>query len=159
MDKTKKKNIKRIVALCSIALVVALLAAMPLIVKQDEAEDGPKASILSGKVSVGTIATELIGGGTLVQEDAVTVSVPAAVKLKAFLVSNGDTVTQGTAIASVDRVTVMTAISQVQETLEYLSEKIGDASQITGKESVSSPLRVPAQMKCGYGEAPDCRCR
>ena len=134
----KKKNTKRFIKLICIVVVVALLAAMPLLAKQDTEEDGPKASILSGTVSTGSINTELIGGGTLAEDDAVTIEVPSAVKLKEFLVSNGDAVTEGTAIATVDRVTVMTAISQVQETLEYLSEQIEEASDTDSEESVTA---------------------
>ena len=133
-----KKYIKRVIAFVCIVAVVALLAAMPLLAKEDDQEDGPKVSILSGSVSADSINTELIGGGTLAEEDAVTISVPAAVKLKEFLVSNGDAVTEGTAIATVDRVTVMTAISQVQETLEYLSEQIEEASDVDSEESVTA---------------------
>lgn len=138
MDKTKKKRIKRIIALVCIVAVVALLAAMPLIAKQESEEDGPKASILSGIASLGNIDTELVGGGTLAEDDAVTIDLPSAVKLKKFLVANGDAVTEGTAIATVDRVTVMTAISQVQETLEYLSEQIEEAGDTDSEESVTA---------------------
>lgn len=133
-----KKNIKRIIAFVCMVAVVALLAAMPLLAKQDNQEDGPRASILSGTVSTGSIDTELIGGGTLAAEDAVTVSVPAAVKLTEFLVSNGDAVTAGTPIAAVDRVTVMTAISRVQETLEFLSGEIEGASAVSTTEKVTA---------------------
>lgn len=138
MDKARKKNIKRIIALVCVVAVVVLLAAMPLIAKQDPENDGPKASILSNTVSTGSINTELIGGGTLTEEDAVTISVPSDVKLTEFLVSNGQMVTEGTPIASVDRVTVMTAISQVQETLEYLSEEIEDAGDVSTSEKVNA---------------------
>ena len=138
MDKAKNKNIRRMIALACVAAVVVLLAAMPLLAKQDDNEDGPKASILSNTVSTGSINTELIGGGSLAEDDAVTIEVPSAVKLKAFLVSNGDTVTEGTAMATVDRVTVMTAISQVQETLEYLSEQIEKESDADSEESVTA---------------------
>ena len=134
----KKKNIKRIIALVCTACVVALLAAMPLLAKQEETADGPRASILSGSVAPGSIDTELIGGGTLTAEDSVTVSVPSAVKLTELLVSNGDAVTEGTPIAAVDRVTVMTAISQVQETLEYLSEQIEEAGEVSTTEKVNA---------------------
>ena len=133
-----KKKIKQIVALVAVAAVVALLAAMPVIAKQEPEEDGPKASILNGQVTTGCIPTELIGGGQLAEETAVTLSVPAEVKLKSFLVKNGETVTQGQTIASVDRVSVMQAITQVQETLEYLSEEIEKASDITTKENVNA---------------------
>lgn len=136
MDKVKKKKLRRaIAAVCVVALVV-LLAAMPLLAKQTPQEDGPQASILSGSVSTGAINTALIGGGALAEEDASVISVPAAVKLTKFLVANGDAVTEGTPIASVDRITVMTAISQIQETLEYLSEQIELAGQTDADETV-----------------------
>ena len=138
MDKTRKKNIQRIIALICVACAVVLLAAMPLLAKQDDKENGPEVSILSATVSTGSIRTELIGGGTLKEEDAVTISVPSAVKLTEFLVSNGQMVTEGTPIASVDRVTVMTAISQVQETLEYLSGEIEDAGAVSTTEKVNA---------------------
>ena len=73
MDKTKKKNIKRIIAIACAVAVVVLLATMPLIAKQDPETDGPKASILSNTVTSGRIDTELIGGGTLAEDDAVTI--------------------------------------------------------------------------------------
>ena len=138
MDKARKKNMKRIIYLVCIVTMAALLAAMPLIAKQNTEEDGPKASILSGTVTVDSIDNKLIGGGQLAEEDAVAVSIPAAVKLKEFLVSNGDFVTEGTPIATVDRVTVMKAISQVQETLEYLSEQIEKAGDSAGRETVTA---------------------
>ena len=138
MDKARKKNIKGIVAfVCAVALVV-LLAAMPLLAKQEDNGDGPQASILTKTVTTGSINTELIGGGTLAEEDAVTVSVPAEVKLTGFLVSNGQRVTEGTPIASVDRVSVMKAIEQVQETLEYLSDEIKNAGNVSTTEKVNA---------------------
>ena len=134
----KKKHIKRIAALVCAVAVVVFLAAMPLLAKQETEEEGPRASILSGTVSVGSIDRPLIGGGMLTAENAVTVDIPATVKLTEFLVSNGDTVTAGTPIAAVDRVTVMTAISQVQETLEYLSEQIEEAGEVSTTQKVNA---------------------
>ena len=129
MDKARKKKLKRIIAaVCAVAVVI-LLAAMPLIAGKNPDSDGPKASILSGTVQTGSIDTELVGGGTLTETDAMTVDIPASVKLTGFLVSNDDAVTAGDPIASVDRVTVMTAIAEVQETLNYLSEQIQAESE------------------------------
>lgn len=138
LGKLKTKKAKKIIALSLVGAIVLFLAAIPLIAKQEPEEDGPKASILSGTAQKGSIHTEILGGGTLAEEEAITISVPSAVKLKAFLVSNGDAVTEGTPIATVDRVTVMTAISQVQETLEYLSEQIEDAGDITTEDTVTA---------------------
>ena len=153
MDRTKKKQIKRVISLVCIAALVAFLAAMPLLTRQEQEEDGPKASILSGTVTAGNIDTRLIGGGTLTESDAVRISVPAAVKLKAFLVSNGDTVTEGDPIASIDFVTVMTAITQVQETLEHLSERIEETSTVTSEQTVSA--LAGGTVKILYAQAGD----
>ena len=124
MDKAKKRKIKQIsAAVCAVA-VVAILAAIPLIARTEAEKDGPQASILSGTVQMGSIDTELIGGGQLAEEDAVTVKVPASVKLTNFLVENSQTVSEGDAIAGVDRISVMTAIAEVQDTLDILAEEI-----------------------------------
>ena len=129
MDKAKKTKLKRIIAAVCAVAVVAVLAAMPLIAKNEAEKDGPQASILSGTVQMGSIDTELIGGGQLAEEDAISVKIPASVKLTRFLVTNGQTVTEGEAIAAVDRVTVMTAIAEVQDTLDILAEKIEEESE------------------------------
>lgn len=124
MDRAKKTKLTRIIAAVCSVVVVAVLAAMPLIAKSEAEKDGPQASILSGTVQMGPIDNELYGGGQLAEEDAVTVKIPASVKLSRFLVENGQTVSKGDAIAAVDRVTVMTAIAEVQDTLDILAEEI-----------------------------------
>ena len=129
MDKAKKTKLKRIIAAVCAVAVVAVLAAMPLIAKNEAEKEGPQASILSGTAQMGSIDTELLGGGQLAEEDAITVKIPASVKLTRFLVENGQAVTEGEAIAGVDRATVMTAIAEVQNTLEILAEKIEEESE------------------------------
>lgn len=138
MDKARKKTIKRVISLICIVAVVALLAAMPLIARQEPEKEGSQASILSGTAETGSIDRELMGGGTLTQADPVSLTIPSAVKLKEFLVSNGETVTAGTAVATVDRVSVMTAIVSLQETLDHLSEEIEEAGDTEEERSVSA---------------------
>lgn len=153
MDKAKKKTIKRIISLCCAAAVVAFLAVMPLLADTGETEDGPQASILSGTVEKQTIESQLIGGGTLAEETAVSVEIPSAVKLTAFLVANGDAVSEGDPIATVDRVSVMSAITQVQETLEYLAEEIEDASSEENSSTVTA--QAGGTVKLLYAEKGD----
>lgn len=138
MDKARNKRIRRIIAIAAVAAVVVLLACMPLLARQEQEEDGPQASILSGKVETGSISRSLLGGGTLTGEDTVAVTVPSAVLLTEYLVSNGDLVSAGDPIAAVDRVTVMTAITQAQETLEYLSDEIESARDYTENGTVTA---------------------
>lgn len=152
MNRSKKRTIKRTLLLLLLTALVILLAVLPMLATEDE-EDGPSASILSGTVTTGQLSGVIRGGGTLTGEEAVEISIPSGVLLTEFLVSNGDTVSEGDAIALADRVTVMSAIAQVQETLEYLNEEIEDARG----DEVSSTVTAQAggRVKLIYAEPGD----
>lgn len=79
-----------------------------------------------------------MGGGQLAGQAAVAVELPAEVKLTGYLVENGDTVRAGDAIAAVDRVSVMTAIAAVQQTLDDLTEQIADAASSASSQNITA---------------------
>jgi len=124
MDKARKKRIKKAVTWIAIAAVVALLTAMPLIARSEAEANGPVASILTAEVVEGSISTTLQGGGTISAERVEEVTLPDGVRITEFLVKNGAYVTEGTPIACVDKVSVMTVITQVGDTLEFLQEEL-----------------------------------
>ena len=127
MDKARKKQRKRYLLWALAAVVVLLLAVMPMLASNSGEADSYVASILSAQAESRDVDSQVIGGGQLSGEAAVAVEIPENVKLTGFLVGNGDTVAQGDPIAQVDKISVMTAITQVQETLDYLAEEIADA--------------------------------
>ena len=126
MEKQQKKRIKKYISWALVVAIVTLLAVLPMVAAKEEPETGPQASILSATAEKRDITTAVLGGGTLTAEDAVEITVPAAVKVTEYLVRNGDAVTEGQPIASVDRVSVMTAITQVQKTMDALREQLND---------------------------------
>ena len=138
MEKQQKKRIKKYISWALIVAIVALLAALPMVAANEEPETGPQVSILSATAEKRDITTAVLGGGTLTAEDAVEITVPAAVKVTEYLVRNGDAVTEGQPIASVDRVSVMTAITQVQETMEALQKQLNDAATETDADAVTA---------------------
>ena len=140
MDKAKKKQVKKIITWVLLAALVAVLAAMPLLAKAEAEADGPVASIHSGTVETGNIRTTLHGGGTLTTEDIEDINLPSGVKITEFLVKNGDTVTAGTPLAAVDKVSVMTAITSITETMEYLQEEMKSSKD----EKVDSTITATA---------------
>lgn len=140
MDKAKKKRIKKYISWGCIAALVLLLAVMPLMAKSEVEAEGPVASVLSGTVEKGSVSTSLHGGGNLTTDNAEDVKLPSGVKITEFLVKNGDVVTEGTPLASVDKVSVMTAIVEVTETMEYLQEQIESVRE----ETVSSYVYATA---------------
>ena len=138
MEKQKKKQIKRYISWGLVLLLVAALAVLPVIASTEEPETGPQASILSTTAEHRDISSAILGGGTVAAGAAEAVTVPAAVKIKEYLVADGDLVTEGQPIASVDRVSVMTAITQVQETLEYLRQELNDIRDDTESSKVTA---------------------
>lgn len=140
MDKAKKKRIKKYLSWISLALVVALLTAMPLLARKEAEADGPVASILSAEVTRGSISSSLHGGGNITAETVEEVKLPDGVKIREFLVKNGQFVEEGTPVAILDKVSVMTAITEVSETMKYLREELEDARD----EKVSSSIKATA---------------
>lgn len=134
------KQRKRILAWAAMALVVLLLAVMPMLASGRDAASGQQASILSAAAGYQNVDTQIIGGGQLSSEASIRIKVPEQVKLIEYLVENGDIVSEGDVIAAVDKVSVMTAITGVQETLDYLSDEIADA----GSDSSSDRVKVLA---------------
>ena len=138
MEKQQKKQVKKYISWALIVVVVGLLAALPMIAANEEQATGPQASVLSAEAEVRSISSAIMGGGTLIAENAVEITIPAEVKITEYLVKNGDLVTEGQAIASVDRVSVMAAITQVQETLNELNDQMNDVSSDTESNKITA---------------------
>ncbi len=124
----QKRKIKSILWICGLVLVVAVLVVLPFLMEARAGIVSDGASILSASATRGSIAANLTGAGTLAQQEPVSVCVPYGVKLTEYLVENGAQVEEGTALAKVDPLSVMTAITEVQDTLDTLKEQMEDAS-------------------------------
>lgn len=149
----KKRKIKSIIWACAIVLVVGLLVLLPFLMEANANKVSDEVSYLTAKVEKNTISTTLSGGGILTEQDAVSVSVPDGVKLREYLVENGDSVTEGTVLASVDTLSVMNAITQVQDTLDTLKEQIEDASDKEAETDLT--VQVGGRVMKVYCEAGD----
>ena len=136
MEKQLKKQRRRYIAWGCAAALVILLAVMPM--AASGGDDTPQAAILSGQVTRQELETQILGGGLLSGEGALSLDIPEDVKITEYLVSNGDSVAEGDAIATVDRVSVMNAITQVQETLDYLADEISAARSDTAPTTVTA---------------------
>ena len=138
-QKTKeKKQTRKYLRLTITGILVVLLAVMPMLASRNAETDRSQASILSATVEYKDIDTQIIGGGQLSSEASLNIRIPENVKLTQYLVGNGDTVKEGEPIAKVDKVSVMTGITEVQETLDYLAEEIAAASGDTASTSVKA---------------------
>jgi len=149
MEKKQKKQVKKYISWVLIVVIVVLLACLPMIAANDPAESGPQASILSATAENRSVSQIVLGGGALAAEDAVSVTIPATVKVTEYLVANGDVVAEGQPVASVDRVSVMSTITEVQETMEDLRKELNTVSKKT--ESTKVTATAGGTVKVIYG--------
>ena len=133
----KKSLFRRVLPWATVGLIALALAVLPAIARSN-AEEKAAADILSAQASTGTITATLGGGGALSDEKAVEVTVPSGVEITRFLVSNSELLQEGDPIAEVDRVTVMAAITDVQETLNKLAADLQELSNKNAYSTVSS---------------------
>lgn len=152
MNFIRKYPKKKVVAVCISIVMVILLAVLPMAASKRN-DDGIKASILSGTAEKGEISSLLIGAGTLSQQDGEKINIPSTVKIKGFLVSNGDRVKKGDDLAEIDRVTLMQAISDIQETMDYLREEMEDAKGESSTDKVTA--QKAGTVKAVYAESGD----
>lgn len=146
------KSGKKYIAWACAAALVLLLAIMPMAAGRSSEEEH-QASIVSDQAQLRELETRVLGGGQLSGEAALSVTVPEGVKIKEYLVKNGDSVEEGQAIARVDSVSVMTAIASIQESLDYLSEEINALSSEADTQTVSSG--APGLVKQVYAQEGD----
>ena len=118
----RKKRIRRLIPWIILALIALVLGILPQLARKAAA--GTEASVLTASAEIGEIENTLAGGGTLTAEKPVEVTVPSSVEITEFLIKNGDRVEQGQALARVDRVTLLGAMSDVQKSLEDVAFKM-----------------------------------
>ncbi|MCD7982435.1 MAG: HlyD family efflux transporter periplasmic adaptor subunit [Clostridiales bacterium] len=131
----------------AVIVIVLLIIMVKLFTRQtDSSTAETEATVYSGTAELGDISTVLPGTGTLEEEDAYELSLPDEVEITKWYVSDGDTVEEGDVLASVDQVSVMTAIATVQSTMTSLDEALEDCEDdaVSGTITAAADGRVIA---------------
>jgi len=134
----RKKGIRRLIPWIVLALIALILGILPQLARKATA--GTEVSVLTARTETGAIENTLAGSGTLTAKDPLEVTVPSSVEITEFLVKNGDRVEEGQALARVDRVTLLGAISDVQKSLEDV------AFQMLTNANTYSVAKLTAQV-------------
>lgn len=150
LGKNKKRKRRRILlAVLSVTLVLAIIVAATVNVLQKRVRQRFNASsgkVLTYEVTTGTISTVVSGSGTLQNVDTQGVSVPSGVDVTEILVEYGDSVTEGSLLATVDPATVRSAMSDIQTQIEALDKQIraaeGDKVSTYVKAGVSGRVKI-----------------
>ena len=139
MDKTKKKNVRRYILWGVLAVVVAGLAMLPALARQQDAQDGPVASVLEATVKEGSVQATVRGGGTLEAGDGEDVELPVDVKITEFLVKNGQEVKKGDPVAKIDKVSALTAVTEIRTSMAAVEKQMETFSDEKSASTVTAP--------------------
>lgn len=139
MDKTKKKNVRRYILWGVLAVVVAGLAMLPALARQQDAQDGPVASVLEATVKEGSVQATVRGGGTLEAGDGEDIELPAEVKITEFLVKNGQEVKKGDPVAKIDKVSALTAVTEIRTSMAAVEKQMETYSDEKSASTVTAP--------------------
>lgn len=154
MDKTKKKNVRRYILWGVLAVVVAGLAMLPALARQQDAQDGPVASVLEATVKEGSVQATVRGGGTLEAGDGEDIELPVDVKITEFLVKNGQEVKKGDPVAKIDKVSALTAVTEIRTSMAAVEKQMETFSDEKSASTVTAPAggRVKA-IYAGPGDS------
>lgn len=154
MDKTKKKNVRRHILWGVLAVVVAGLAMLPALARQQDAKDGPVASVLEAEVKEGSVQATVRGGGTLEAGDGEDIELPLDVKITEFLVKNGQEVKKGDPVAKIDKVSALTAVTEIRTSMAAVEKQMETYSDEKSASTVTAPAggRVKA-IYAGPGDS------
>ncbi len=119
----KKHPIRQIVIILLLAALTAGLAALPMLTRGGDGEE-KEASILSGLPQRQDLTVCLHSGAPLSAGEPSAVTIPQGVYVTSYLVANGDSVKAGDPIARLDDVSLMSAVTQVQEVLDTTAESL-----------------------------------
>lgn len=139
MDKTKKKNVRRYILWGVLAVVVAGLAMLPALARQQDAQDGPVASVLEATVKEGSVQATVRGGGTLEAGDGEDIELPMDVKITEFLVKNGQEVKKGDPVAKIDKVSALTAVTEIRTSMAAVEKQMETFSDEKSASTVTAP--------------------
>lgn len=148
----KRKRTKNIIIAAALAVVAILMAALPAMLSSGQKEEDNGVA-KSAAVQRGDIDSTVAGAGTLSGGDGVKITVPHGVEITEYLVQNGDVVTEGQALASVDKNSVMNTIATVQSNLEYIAGEVRTAASGATNAYLAAP--AAGRVKAVYAEAGD----
>lgn len=130
---------KTLIAVLAVVLVAALLIALLPNSKADTSSVKVVEELLSAKAEYGTINTVFTSSGAISDSGTESIALAGSVKLRSWEVSEGDYVKAGDLLATVDRSSVLQAISELDE----LMQELDSALESSRSDTVSSVLYSP----------------
>lgn len=143
MNIIKKLPAKKKLLISAAALILVLALVLMLLPRR---EAMPQSSVnvvkelITGTAETGSITETFVSGGTIASVGAQSMSLAGSVKLTGWAVSSGDYVEAGDLLATVDKSSVLSAISDLNELMSTLDSAI----ESSRSDAVPSAIYAPA---------------
>lgn len=143
MNIIKKLPAKKKLLISAAALILVLALVLMLLPRRKAM---PQSSVnvvkelITGTAETGSITETFVSGGTIAAVGAQSISLAGSVKLTGWAVSSGDYVEAGDLLATVDKSSVLSAISDLNELMAALDSAI----ESSRSDAVSSAIYAPA---------------
>ena len=136
MAKKRRSKVRKVITLLVTASLVAgggyvgyqkyteTKAAEPS--GQSDTESISAPVVKTAQATKGTIASTVVGSGTLSDGDSEDVTIPTGITIDQVLVESGDTVKKGDALATVDQTSLASEISSLTDSISSIDEELED---------------------------------
>lgn len=132
----KKKVVCLVVAVAGIGL--SSLGIYFLGEIQGGHADAQEVPIQEAQAQIGTISGTIVGTGNLQYEEGASITIPSGIIVDAVNVEENEYVSKGDVLATVNQVSVLRAMENVQEEMDELDEQIDESKDDTDSQSVTA---------------------
>ncbi len=139
----KRKQRRRIITVVIVVAAVVIALAIVIVMLRNRVTEavGPSYDeVVSAEVTRGSITTTVSGSGTLADEDEEDVTVPSSLDITKFYVEEGESVKEGELIATVTNASLMGAMSDTQDAINDLDERLLEAAGDTVSDTITSSV-------------------
>ena len=145
----KKKAFKLGAGIAGV-LIIILVAGIVIYGKNSE-NTQEDTTVKSAQVQTGNISTTVVGTGTLESAQTTDVVIPVGIKIEKILVENGEKVSKGQKLATVNEASVAEKLLEVNENIDSIEEEIDDLSSDASVSGTTENLK----SKVLYGQLED----
>lgn len=154
MNIIKKLPAKKKLLISAAALILVLALVLMLLPRRKAM---PQSSVnvvkelITGTAETGSITETFVSGGTIAAVGAQSMSLAGSVKLTGWAVSSGDYVEAGDLLATVDKSSVLSAISDLNELMTALDSAIESSRSDVVSSAIYAP--APGRVKAVFVES------
>lgn len=138
----KKKAFKLGAGIAGV-LIIILVAGIVIYGKNSE-NTQEDTTVKSAQVQTGNISTTVVGTGTLESAQTTDVVIPVGIKIEKVHVENGEVVSKGQKLATVNEASVAEKLLEVNENIDSIEEEIDDLSSDASVSGTTENLKSKA---------------